>query len=292
VDLDRQAIERRDFPVSRRGYDPAAVDAHLRDLAAEFEQLRRAASGGDTSLASTAGTQVQSIIQAAETAAAEIGSHAQEHARSVRGAADRDAERTRAEAIERARAHNAAVERAAAALLERVHAMDAELGTLLETLRAGAGRLEGDLGALERGMGELYDAAAGRVMAPAEPGAATEANADGEPSRSQAPASAPATRTAGEPPTPEPAAPAPPKPVAPERPAPEQPATAPAPPAARTPEPEQPAGGGDLDGARLVALNMALNGQPREEAERYLAAHFQSIDRVKLIDEVYAAIEG
>ncbi|MCW3027755.1 MAG: DivIVA protein, partial [Solirubrobacterales bacterium] len=50
--------------------------------------------------------------------------------------------------------------------------------------------------------------------------------------------------------------------------------------------------GGDIDGARLVALNMALNGQSREDADRYLAAHFQSIDRLKLIDEVYAAIEG
>jgi hypothetical protein len=37
---------------------------------------------------------------------------------------------------------------------------------------------------------------------------------------------------------------------------------------------------------------MALNGESREEAERYLAAHFQQIDRLKLIDEVYAAIEG
>jgi len=38
VELDRQRIERRDFPVSRRGYDPAAVDAHLRDLAETVER--------------------------------------------------------------------------------------------------------------------------------------------------------------------------------------------------------------------------------------------------------------
>ena len=38
VSVDRQGIERRDFPVSRRGYDPAAVDAHLRALASEFEE--------------------------------------------------------------------------------------------------------------------------------------------------------------------------------------------------------------------------------------------------------------
>ena len=94
VDFDRQAIERRDFPIGRRGYDPAAVDAHLRALAGEFEELQRAAltGGGDVSLASTAGTQVQSILEAAETAAADIERHALENARQVREDADRDAD--------------------------------------------------------------------------------------------------------------------------------------------------------------------------------------------------------
>jgi hypothetical protein len=269
VDVDRQAIERRDFPVSRRGYDPAAVDGHLRSLASEFEELQRKAGAGESSLASTAGTQVQSIIEAAETAAAEIQSQALEHARSVREAADRDAERTRQQAVERAHTHTAAVEQATAALLARVESMDGEVGKLVEELRSGAGRLAGDLGALEQSMGELYDAAAGR-------------------------------------PAPAGAGPTPPVPAAPIPPAPADDAPAPAPPAVAAPTPprpdapapaqpdaaQQPASGGDLDGARLIALNMALNGQSREDAERYLAAHFQSIDRIKLIDEVYAAIEG
>ena len=47
-----------------------------------------------------------------------------------------------------------------------------------------------------------------------------------------------------------------------------------------------------VDGARLIALNMALNGESREETERYLAENFELADRVQLIDEVYAAIEG
>ena len=38
--VDRDGIERRDFPVGRRGYDPAAVDEHLRRVADEFEALR------------------------------------------------------------------------------------------------------------------------------------------------------------------------------------------------------------------------------------------------------------
>ena len=53
-----------------------------------------------------------------------------------------------------------------------------------------------------------------------------------------------------------------------------------------------PAGGGDLDGARLIALNMALNGESRADTERYLADNFELPDRLKLIDEVYSAVEG
>jgi len=58
VELDRQAIERRDFPIGRRGYDTATVDAHLRELASQVEELQRAAASGaaDSSLAATAGT--------------------------------------------------------------------------------------------------------------------------------------------------------------------------------------------------------------------------------------------
>ena len=51
-------------------------------------------------------------------------------------------------------------------------------------------------------------------------------------------------------------------------------------------------GASDLDGARLIALNMALNGESRADTERYLAENFQLPDRLKLIDEVYSAIEG
>lgn len=171
MDFDRQAIERRDFPIGRRGYDPAAVDAHLRALADEYEQLQRAAftGGADVSVASTAGSQVQSILQAAETAAAEIERHALENARQVREDADRDADRTREEAVERARQHVAAVAQVTARLLEHVGSMDGEVSALVESMRAGAGRLAADLSAVETGMSELYDAASGRGVAMPEP---------------------------------------------------------------------------------------------------------------------------
>ena len=59
VELDRQSIEKRDFPIGRRGYDPAAVDAHLRALATEVEELSRTLEHrAGESLGSSAGTYV------------------------------------------------------------------------------------------------------------------------------------------------------------------------------------------------------------------------------------------
>ena len=255
VAFDRQAIERRDFPISRRGYDPGAVDSHLRALAAEFEELQRAAltGGSDISLASTAGSQVQSILAAAEVAASEIERHALDAARQAREAAAHDAERTRGEALERARAHVSAVAQVAASLLERVGSMDGEVSGLVESLRAGATRLAADLQTVETNMGELYDAASGREIPEIEHNRVFETQLD-EALAASAPTAPP--------PAPQPVAPPP------------------------------PADSGDVDGARLIALNMALNGESRADTERYLAENFQLPDRLQLIDEVYAAVDG
>ena len=280
MDIDRQAIERRDFPIGRRGYDPAAVDAHLRGLANEIEELQRAriGAGAEASLASTAGSQVQGILAAAEAAAADIERQARQSARTEREEADRDAARTREEAIEQARAHVAAVAQATSVLLERVSSLDNEVSALVESLRAGASRLAGDLAAVETNMGELYDAASATNREPSPAATVTAAAKAGvDPSPEQAGAA-----RAGAPAAPLPA-------VAPsEQPPRSAAAAAPAAPAAAgKPTVEN----GDLDGARLIALNMALNGESRADAERYLAEHFQLADRQKLIDEVYAAIE-
>lgn len=58
------------------------------------------------------------------------------------------------------------------------------------------------------------------------------------------------------------------------------------------PQPAAPAGGGGggggSEGARLVALNMALNGTPREETAAYLQENFDLPDQDALLDEVYS----
>jgi hypothetical protein len=283
VDIDRQAIERRDFPIARRGYEPAAVDTHLRALASEIEELQRELAddgGAPMSLASTAGTQVQSILAAAEATAAELERDALEAARKTREEADRDAASTREQAIAQARGQVAFVAQATAALLERVASMDAEVGALVESVRAGADRLAADLSAVETNMGELYDAASGHPAVHAVSGEVMRPSIPVPPPSNPAPqaANSPNAKPPLSPPETTQAA----AHVDPE---------APAPVSASDPPPA-PAENGDLDGARLIALNMALNGESREDAERYLAENYQLADRQKLIDEVYEAIDG
>ena len=310
VELDRQGIERRDFPIVRRGYDPASVDAHLRALAAEIEELQREASSrGGESLASNAATQVQGILEAAQATAEAIEHQAAEQAHQVRESADADARRTREEAVTRAREHVAAVSQATEALLGHVGSLDGETRALVDSLRSGAGRLANDLSAVEGEMEVLYDAASGRAATQSlgEPAATVGYSGADQP----IPVAAPETHSEpfvetraqshagmqGDPYA-----------QAPEVTAYadegfEAPAASQAPPSEpafdEQPLFSEPAAvsdaapvNGDLDGARLVALNMALNGDSREDTARYLEENFAVPDRERLLDEVYAAIEG
>ena len=128
-------------------------------------------------------------------------------------------------------------------MLQRVDAMESELGALVESLRTGANRLSADLSLLSGNMGELYTAAGDASAAPPvyepEPIVIVE----------------------------------------------DEPEAAPLEPAAAETE-------DDVEGARLIALNMALNGQTREETDKYLAENFDLADRTTLLDEVYATVEG
>src|SRR4051794_19077661 len=66
------------------------------------------------------------------------------------------------------------------------------------------------------------------------------------------------------------------------------PAVDPAPDLSALEEDFAPAAPADEAGARLIALNMALDGKPREETARYLAEHFTLADVEALLDDVYA----
>src|SRR3954447_829111 len=162
--LDRQSIEKRDFPIGRRGYEPEAVDAFLSQLAGEVDALQRAQQRrSPESLAQAASDQVRAIVEAAEASAADIERAAEEEAAQIRSEAARDAERTRNDAIERARAHVGQVSEATATMLQRVTAMQTELDGLVENIRTGANRVSADLALLEGNMAELYTAAGAKT---------------------------------------------------------------------------------------------------------------------------------
>jgi DivIVA domain-containing protein len=225
VALDRQSIMRDDFPSNRRGYDPAAVDAHLDRIATEVEELRRQAAAPapppPAPLSAQAGEQVKAIVEAAERGAQEI----------------RDA------AHAEAREHVANVTAAADRLRERIEQMERDMTQLVVDLRSGAEKLRADLDELQAGTAALSQARA-------EPAAAA---------------------------APEPAA-----------------VVAPEPAAAAARGPATPAApkNGDSAAARIVALDMALSGTPREDTDQYLAEHYDLPARAALLDEVYAAAGG
>ena len=208
--VDRDAIERRDFPVGRRGYDQAAVDEHLRRVADELEALR--GRTGPSSLSAGTSEQVRVILEAAEASAAEL----------------------RADAARQSSEHVSRVQRVAGAMLDRIDEIEREL----RALRASAERLTEGLALLHEQAGEL----GAMATAPEEDFAA--------------------------------AAPAP-------------PVAAPEPPPADAPTGPAPSANGDEAGARLIALNMALSGTPREETARYLSEHFELADGGALLDDVY-----
>jgi DivIVA domain-containing protein len=231
--VDRNAIERRDFPVGRRGYDPAAVDAHLRAVADELDVLReRAAAGragaGRGSLAAGTSEQVRLILEAAERSAAEL----------------------KEQAGREAGEHVARVQQATGEMLARLDALRGELEGVLGAVRRSGEVLEEGLAQLRRDVGE----AGGR---PPEPAAIPEP---------------PVVAASDEPADPGTIAEA---------------IDEPADPGAIAEAAGAANGTADEAGARLIALNMALSGTPREETARYLAEHYELTDAGALLDDVY-----
>ncbi len=246
--LDRSSIQRTDFPTSRRGFEPAAVDAHLREIADEVEGMNRASAGP---VAAAASSQVQSIIEAAEAAAAQLRTEAREEteqlrseageeAERLRAAAAEEAERLRTEAGEDAREHVRHVSTAARELLERIGTLQEELGSFLGRLQDDAGRLSSELRSLERDVAELGP------VADEEPEPTEDLMQDAravplQEEDLEVEVAAPTDATRAD----------------------------------------------DEEAARLVALDMALGGSTRDETERYLAENYQLGDPDKLLDDVY-----
>jgi DivIVA domain-containing protein len=272
VPLERQVIEKKDFPIGRRGYDPEAVDAHLQAVADEVDQLKTSSRRRSETLASTASSQVRAIVEAAESSAAEITRQAEEDAADIRADAAQEATASRQQANSQAREYVGQVSESTAVMLQRLDAMESELSALLESLKTGSNRLNADLQLLVGNLDDVKGAVTPRprfesetpVRSPRR--AADEAASAPDPvDLEDEPVTVVEIETFEE--------------IAPESPVAE-------PRAAAAPVDD------DIEGARLVALNMALNGTPRDETDRYLAENFQLGDRARLLDEVYASVEG
>jgi len=287
LELDRRYIERRDFPPARRGYDPDEVDRHLQAVAAAVEELKRGAQAQPT-VAGAAATRVQAIVEAAERSATEIEEQARAEAQKVRADAERAARDAREQADRQAAEHVERAQAVADGLAERAKELESQVDQLLDQLsgattavvdglRGGAENLRSELGQMRRELGTVREA---RGVAPA--GLADQPTEQFTP-----PDLEPGAEVAPEP-----------EPVAEPGPPDAEPAViedtveAAEQAAARQPEPARPAAGRASEGARLIALNMALSGTPREETARYLADNFDLDDQDELLDEVYARAGG
>lgn len=119
MSLTRDEILKNDFPTARKGYDPAAVDAHLRDVADRVEK-----GAATASLAEVAAQKVAGIVEAAEAKAKEIEADASREADELLANARAQAR----DQIERAQRSVAKLVGQADELRERVGAMAREVG--------------------------------------------------------------------------------------------------------------------------------------------------------------------
>jgi DivIVA domain-containing protein len=275
VALERQSIEKKDFPIGRRGYDPEAVDAHLAQVAQEVDQLKASSRRRTETLASTASEQVRAIVEAAESSAAEIQRQAETEAQEIRAEAAEEAQSTRQQASTQAREYVGRVSESTAGMLSRLDAMESELGALIESLRTGANRLNADLQLLESGMTEVRSSVEPRRFEP-ESGVGLGSAATDDFSAGPGPG-------IGEPPQPssqaEPALDGETEDTYGDE-------------ADRAVDADVESPQDETEGARLIALNMALNGTPREDTQRYLSENFSLPDPERLLDEVYASVES
>ncbi|MFL5913871.1 MAG: DivIVA domain-containing protein [Gaiellaceae bacterium] len=307
MELDRHFIERNDFSAARRGYDPDEVDRHLREIADSVTELKRAQKRSPSTIASQAAEQVRGIVEAAERSASDIQEQAEEEAKRITDDASARARETReradSDAVDRVRK----AEEATGTMLERANGVESEIDrllgemrtaatTLVEHIRTGTGSLETELNLIRKEFesvredrlepiptgGAAAPAAEGNGGEPAvaEPEAVEPEVADAEETAVDAP---PVEEEEVEVDEEEPAAEVEEEEVEVEEEATEE-------------APAAESGGGrsirGAEGARLIALNMALNGTPRDETARYLSQNFDLDDQDALLDEVYARVGG
>jgi len=196
---------------------------------------------------------------------AALAGQTSEQVRTIIEAAEASAAGIRASATAEAREHVARVAEAADSLRARIDALEGDLTGVIGALRTGAQRLRADLD-------DLLEAT-GRLAAADTEGAATPVGvaptALGTTLGETAAAADPVEEEVGE-----------------------EPALA-AVEEATEGDPSLVGRSTDAVAARIVALQWAMDGRPREETDGYLAEHYDLPDRAALLEQVYAiALKG
>jgi DivIVA domain-containing protein len=311
VELDRHFIERNDFSAVRRGYDPEEVDRHLNEIAESVQDLKRQAKRNPTSLAAQAADQVKGIVEAAERSAGEITDGAESEASRILSDASERARETREKADRDALDRVQAAEDSTQGILDRANSVKSEIDRMLDDARSAADTLASTLRGSAQSLQTELDAIRGELSS------VRDGRLEGAPrgSRRSSSIDSAALAASAEPMSVEPAD------LVDEGPVDAEPeivaeveeeivvvgtngdsraadlddeiADDVDDTAAESMPPETGAGGRSIrgaEGARLIALNMALNGTPRDETARYLAQNFDLDDQDALLDEVYARV--
>lgn len=90
-----EEIENQQFTIALRGYDKDEVGAFLRVIAADYRELLKGRSSGDSENDAAVGEEITMLLRMARQSAEKIRQEAERDARAVRAEAERDAARLR-----------------------------------------------------------------------------------------------------------------------------------------------------------------------------------------------------
>ena len=169
--IDRQRIEKRDFPLAPEGYVREAVDAHLAAIAEEVSAGPAVKPG---TLAETAAARVRSIVGQAEARGAEIARQAELAAAQRRADTEREQGRVREEAVQRTRTEVRDVASTLEKIVLGLDEAERDVRSVIALLREQARGLAGELALVDREMDRAYEAL--------RPGGAPEPEEEEEPS--------------------------------------------------------------------------------------------------------------
>jgi hypothetical protein len=310
--MDRNEIVRTDFTSSRKGYAREEVDRHLKAVAAELARVQQERERS-ASLAGSTADRVREILEAAERSATDISSKAEDDAQRAAERNEAAVRAAREKAVVEIQEHSKRVDESLDRALERAKALEADFERTAETLRSNLEGLVADLGGgvdavraqLDDVRGSLPEVQSVNVRSgrrEARPEAEAVESGRERKARDRKARDRKARDRVVEPPKQESAKEtgswAGPRTAAAEPETAEQ--TAVSEPkegtAKRGSTPEgssaEKAGKDGAEGARMIALNMALKGTPRDQTARYLASNFELEDPDAVVEDVYSRVQS